>query len=368
MKKIMDKYTFFRFHYHSLELLKLNRTTAHWINGFPKAKKANACLVYVYADNEKGLLMEVVAAAKIHRFGVVYFDSTNDIRSVIPMERVDDSDLKFIEYKKEEQLRRKYAEKIATVRDYTVSPEIEETRSMGGLDEYRHDSMLDMVLVYLMKEGNRLEGCWARITGLNDRRIKGSLLEEPEQDFGCHIGDPLAFYMERGITGCFCVADLNEKRNSAQENTENKKRLERAFCEAKTTKNSECLRKILRESTVLLPCTAVLGERDRFKFGEFGDHVLNEPVKHEKFVRYDANEVRLVPEILRDGDTYYLPVFTTTEELGEYGMGFSLVKKNMLEVISIARRENVNVDEIIMDAFTEPLVLDKETWNGRYDL
>lgn len=364
----MDKYIFFRLHYHELELLKLNRTTTHWINGFPKAKKANACLVYVFADNEKGLMLEVVAAAKIHRFGVVYFDSTNDIRSVIPMERVDDSDLKFIEYKKEEQLRRKYAEKIATVRDYTVSPEIEETRSMGGLDEYRHDSMLDMVLVYLMKEGNKLEGCWVRITGLNDRRIKGTLFEEPEQDFGCHIGDSIAFYMESGITGYFCVADLNEKRSSAQENTQNRKRLERAFYEAKITKNSECLRKILRESTVWIPCTAALGEGDRFKFGDFGDHVLDEPINHEKFVRYDVNEMRLVPEIMRDGDMYYLPVFTTTEVLGEYGLGFSMVKKNMLEVISIARRKNVNVNGIIMDAFTEPLVLDKETWNGLYDL
>lgn len=360
----MDKYIFFRSHYHKLELLKLNRTTTHWINGFPKAKKANACLVYVFADNEKGLLMEVVAAAKIHRFGIVYFDSTNDIRSVIPMERVDASDLKYIEYKKEEQLRRKYAEKIATVRDYTVSPEIEETRSMGGLDQYRHDSMMDMVLVYLMKEGNRLEGCWVRITGLNYRRIKGSLLEEPEQDFGCHVGDPIAFYIESGI----CVAELNEKQSSAQENTENRKRLERALYKAKTMKNSECLRGILRESTVLLPCTAVLGERDRFKFVDLGDHVLDETINHEKFVSYDASEVRFVPEILRDGDTYYLPVFTTTEVLGEYGMGFSLVKKNMLEVISIARKENVNVDGIIMDAFTEPLVLDKETWNGLYDL
>ena len=55
--------------------------------------------------------------------------------------------------------------------------------------------------------------------------------------------------------------------------------------------------------------------------------------------------------------------FITTEDMGEYGQHFSKVQKHFLEVISLARNNEKNVAGIVINAFTEPWVLDSEIFD-----
>ncbi len=45
------------------------------------------------------------------------------------------------------------------------------------------------------------------------------------------------------------------------------------------------------------------------------------------------DDVRLVPDILQRDDKYYFPVFTSDEEMGEYGNSFSHVRTHLLNAI-----------------------------------
>ena len=81
----------------------------------------------------------------------------------------------------------------------------------------------------------------------------------------------------------------------------------------------------------------------------------------QNFVAQD--ETRLVPDILQNGDNFFFPIFSTAEAMGEYGEHFSKVQKHMLEVIPLARNNEKKPVGIVLNAFTEPFVLDAEVWD-----
>ena len=64
--------------------------------------------------------------------------------------------------------------------------------------------------IQVIKNGLKPEGCWVRINGLSDRRIMGTLLNEPDQDFGYHAGDKIAFFICDDVEGNKrLISDLN---------------------------------------------------------------------------------------------------------------------------------------------------------------
>ena len=115
---------------------------------------------------------------------------------------------------------------------------------------------------------------------------------------------------------------------------------------------------ILRDSLVWVPCTAVFSEEDdaRFKkmMEEKEDNV--EDLVGEQFTAHDP--VRLIPDILQNGEKYFFPAFSSAEEMGDYGDNFSKVQKHILEVIPLARNNEKNVAGIVLNAFSDPFVLD----------
>ncbi len=68
---------------------------------------------------------------------------------------------------------------------------------MVFLDGSRDSSSVDDVLVYLLKEGLSPEKCGVRITGLEEHSLKVTLLNEPNQNFGCHCGEEISFLCSR---------------------------------------------------------------------------------------------------------------------------------------------------------------------------
>ena len=55
-----------------------------------------------------------------------------------------------------------------------------------------------------------------------------------------------------------------------------------------------------------------------------------------------------------------MPVFTTEEEMGEYGEKFSKRQTHILEVIALARGNVKDVSGIVINAFTDEFLLPKE--------
>ena len=53
-------------------------------------------------------------------------------------------------------------------------------------------------MVLTVKDGLKPEGCWVRITGLGDKHFIGTLLNEPDQNFGYHMGDTIMFFLYGG--------------------------------------------------------------------------------------------------------------------------------------------------------------------------
>lgn len=73
-----------------------------------------------------------------------------------------------------------------------------------------------------------------------------------------------------------------------------------------------------------------------------------------------CDNVRLVPDILQNGDNYFFPVFTSDEEMGEYGKNFSKIEKHFLEAIILAKNNEKKVTGIVINAFSNPFEIDKE--------
>ena len=60
----------------------------------------------------------------------------------------------------------------------------------------------------------------------------------------------------------------------------------------------------------------------------------------------------------------FFPVFSGIEEMGEYGNNFSKVEKHFLEAMIYAKNNENDLSGIVVNAFTEPFVLDKELWEA----
>ncbi len=78
----------------------------------------------------------------------------------------------------------------------------------------------------------------------------------------------------------------------------------------------------------------------------------HELVSHDSFC--------MVPDILQNGDEYFFPVFTSAEEMGEYGNAFSKVESHFLHAINLARNNEKDIRGIVINAFSEPFVVPME--------
>ena len=133
----------------------------------------------------------------------------------------------------------------------------------------------------------------------------------------------------------------------------------------RTQLNMIKLVKILRDSWIWIPCTAVLSDADY--------EVVEKMVKDaEQNGGLDSlvgtnltnqDNIRMIPDILQSGDDYFFPVFTTEEEMGEYGEHFSKIQKHFLEAVNLAKNNEKKVKGIVINAFTEPFVVPIELFD-----
>ena len=139
-----------------------------------------------------------------------------------------------------------------------------------------------------------------------------------------------------------------------------------AICNRNRTQlNLIKLTRILRDSCVWIPCTAIMSDADYEQWTklvkdaqEKGD--LDSIIGQEVTSR---DHIRMVPDILQNGDAFFFPVFTAAEEMGEYGERFSKIQRHFLEAANLARNNEKNVTGIVINAFSEPFVIPKEMFD-----
>ena len=57
-------------------------------------------------------------------------------------------------------------------------------------------------------------------------------------------------------------------------------------------------------------------------------------------------------------------MFSSIDEMGEYGDKFSKVQKHFLETISLARNNDKEIAGIVVNAFSEAFVLDRDLFDA----
>ena len=100
-----------------------------------------------------------------------------------------------------------YANEITE--SYRKDLKLEAFRMLDLIDESRENDYPDDILVYFYSEGFNVEGMWVRGEELNEGYITGTLLNQPNQDFGISSGDKVKVILQKdGDDKIICVADL----------------------------------------------------------------------------------------------------------------------------------------------------------------
>lgn len=166
----------------------------------------DSCLAYGYLDEAKGLSLRVLGSACLAEGCVVVAHNLDDV----------DVTLRFEVFKTERAAvvvdahLCEFARRIEEIdRAYPALPEgMDEVRSLREIDHLRFGTFPDDIQVLLISEGRSREAVWVRLRALVRGRLRGTLLNEPAQEFGVHAGDSLEVEMRQGREGVVCLAML----------------------------------------------------------------------------------------------------------------------------------------------------------------
>ena len=361
--------TGFRALYHNFCVIKLNDKVRSIITDCPGAEEADSVLTYGYIDHEAGFTLEILACAKeMEENSFAYADKVpEDITLKIRFGSVIEQEFFVMAYGDDEDYRNAYKKKVESADSYKVSEEVENTRMFDFLDDFRSDEYPDDVRVLLIRSGLQPEECWARIEGLGDKCIIGTLLNEPYQDFGYHCGERVAFFVYHDDEdNTRLVSDMNPSVKVTPEDLEDGSMLCKAITSFNEEKNQDHfldVLEILRDSYVWIPCNAIVGEDD---INSIEEMIANAGDDLDSLVGKtfsNQGNIRLVPDILKNGDAQFFPVFANVESMGDYGNGVSKLQKHFLEAIAMAKANDEEFAGIVINAFSEPMVIDAEVFD-----
>ncbi|NLY81394.1 MAG: hypothetical protein GX078_01260 [Clostridiales bacterium] len=149
------------------------------------------------------------------------------------------------------------------------------------------------------------------------------------------------------------ISSMKVKRETL-ENGNVLRALVEQFTNDKSQQKFVAVLRCLRDSYIWIPCNMIISDTDEEKFihAKKGDTISTD------------NEIRLVPDILQNGEVYFLPVFSNCEQMGEdYGNHFNKIENHFFEAMSLAMAKE-NVTGIVLDAFSQSFVIDKELFES----
>lgn len=347
-------------------LVSINNKLRKLVEEYPGVDLANSVLCYGYIDHEAGLSLEVLALSSKNAEEVHVFEPRTDISSKIRIGAVKTGHLYFFE-DRDGELRKRFASQIGILDDYAVEEDIQESRRMEVLDIYRSPEYPDDVLVYLLKEGNKPEACWVRIEGLMNNQIIGTLLNEPEQNFSYHVGEKIAFFIHKDENGGIALcSNMNPSQKITAEDLKDGTMLESSIYNFNREKNQDHfldILEILRDSYVWVPGVFIMSDTDESRMKDLIEQSETEPQSIVGNTFKTQDQCKFKPDILKYDEDLFFPVFSNPEAMGEYGNQMSKIQQHFLDVITLAANHEQNLSGIVINAFSEPFVLDKDLWD-----
>ena len=132
------------------------------------------------------------------------------------------------------------------------------------------------------------------------------------------------------------------------------------FRENRTKKNYLNVVEHLMKSSVWIPCTVVFGNLDQKIWEEIAREAQSDPASVVGKEMTIQEDIRLVPDILQNGDSLFFPVFSDPIEMGEYGNRFSRIRKPFPEAVRMVQAGGNDLSGIVLNAFSEPFILNRE--------
>ena len=311
------------------------------------------------------MTLEVLAAGQQTGDNYRFYGPSENTRFFIRIGAVENEE--FAYFGQDDDFTERYADKLEMLKTYDGDEQLEQTREMGFLDESRHPHYPDDVQVYLTKEGLNPELCWTRAFGVGDHFIMGVLLNEPNQNFGYHEGERIAFFVkETEDKHIICYTDMTPSRKLTAEDLADGTMLKNAisaFNNERKNHNFVELLETLRDSYVWIPCNAIIGDEDLEAIHAAIEETNGDLSALAGKTLCNVDDIRFVADILKNGEEFFFPAFSSAEEMGEYGEGFSKLEKHFLEAIEWAIDIEPSVKGIVVNAFTEPFVLDREIFD-----
>lgn len=213
--EVIMKYTEtgFRPLYHNFCVFPLNEEIKKVVENFPGFIEADGVLTYGYCDKEAGFTLELLCCVKKTDEGIFFLEPPSDkTRAIVRIGAVFDVEYVFIGYG-DDSIKENFLYKIEMISHYNADAEVEISRTIKFLDEFRHKLFPDDVFVITIKNGLNPEGFWARITGLEEDFIIGTLLNEPDQNFGYHAGDAISMFIYEDDEGKnHLISDMNVEK------------------------------------------------------------------------------------------------------------------------------------------------------------
>lgn len=356
----------FRYFYHQFILYPIEAAGSA-VSDFGHLEDADSVLTYGYIDHETGMRFEIISTASIRNGGLqIYNDRPEGIRAFIKADVVNEME-GFLPKNKNDlyEINKELIDSL--INAYEDNDEILKTREMGFLDEQRDSICIDDVQVILFRDGFQPESCWVRIEGLGENTIIGNLLNEPYQDFGYHAGDRVAFFAQKTEDGkVICVADMNPSMRITKEDLKGGQMLKDAIERFNSERNENNLfdvLELLRDSDVWVPCNAVLSDADQAAVERMVEEAGDDLSSMVGKTMTSQDQIRMIPDIFQNGDDFFFPVFSSDEEMGEYGNSFSKIETDFLHALNLARNNERKLKGIVVNAFSNPFVLDTELFD-----
>ena len=299
----------------------------------PHIHEADVLLVRGYADHEKGLAFQTLALGKKNGEDIVFLEGTIE-PSVIPFRELCEEEAEIFSQEADA-----YRKQIDDLKESMGNEEVQKTRTMEFLDAARADDHPDIITVTLFKDGLHQEENQVKIEGLEPSMIIGVLLHEPEQNFGYHQGETVGFFVQQLEDGAYrCICNMNPSKKLTKKDLEDGRLLHDAIAEFDREHSNDSFIEVLeclRDSDIWIPCHMMVSEES------------------------DA-PVRMVPEILRNQNHAFLPVFSSREEMKDFPDSAPIVQDSFLHALTLAEDSEEELFGIVINAFTEPFVLEKE--------
>jgi len=110
-------------------------------------------------------------------------------------------------------------------------------------------------------------------------------------------------------------------------------------------------------------------EQSKFNFIKVLEQLRNSwvwiPYNLMTFTNHD--DIRMIPDILKNGDELFFPVFTDLKEMGGYGTQFSNIERHFMDAMVQAYNNENNVAGIVVNAFSESIIIRREIFKLFWD-